>query len=123
MPQKVKPVDPGSEEAKEIRREFKKHVNMSPSEIERWLKRDESKSVGQKGGAGGATVGRDSAKRIIAIKRKKAADLTGRDVAHMRKVNGYVSRHLKQRPKKSGAELRETRWTYSLKNWGHDPMK
>jgi hypothetical protein len=41
----------------------------------------------------------------------------------MKKVNGYIARHLTQRPKKGGAELRETDWTYSLKNWGHDPLK
>ena len=84
---------------------------------------ERSKSVGQRGGKGGETVGRDSAKRIIAIKRKRAADLTAQDIAHMKKVNGYIARHLKQRPKKSGAELRETDWTASLKNWGHDPLK
>ena len=123
MPQKVNPVDPGSDEAKSIKREFHEKVNMSPSEIERWLDGEKSKSVGQPGGKGGSTVGRDSANRIIAIKRKRAADLTGRDIAHMKKVNGYIARHLKQRPKKSRAELRETDWTYSLKNWGHDPLK
>ncbi len=41
----------------------------------------------------------------------------------MKKVNGYIARHLQQRPKKSGDALRETDWTYSLKNWGHDPLK
>lgn len=123
MPQKVNPVDPGSNEAKSIKREFREKVNMSPGEIERWIAGERSKSVGQPGGKGGSTVGRDSAKRIVAINRKRAADLTGRDIAHMKKVNGYIARHLKQRPKKSGAELRETDWTYSLKNWGHDPLK
>lgn len=123
MAQKVNPVDPDSEEAKEIWDDFKENVNMGPAAIEKWLKTDESKSVGQKGGAGGETVGRDSARRIVEIKRKKKGDLTGADYAHMKKTNGYISRHLKQRPKKSGRELAETDWTYSLKNWGHDPTK
>ena len=123
MPQKVNPVDPGSDEAKSIKREFREKVNMSPSEMERWVAGEKSKSVGQPGGKDGSTVGRDSAKRILAIKRKRAADLTGRDIAHMKKVNGYIARHLKQRPKKSAAELRESDWTYSLKNWGHDPLR
>ncbi len=122
MAKKVNSVKPDSDEAKEVKREFRKAVNMTPSQIERWLKTDESKSVGQADG-GGTTVGRDSARTIVRIKRKKAADLTGADIGHMKKVNGYVARHLKQRPSKSGKDLRETDWTYSLKNWGHDPLK
>jgi Protein of unknown function (DUF3140) len=123
MAQKVKPVQPDSDEAKAIKREFRANVNMSPGQIEKWLGRDESKSVGQKDGKRASTVGRDSARRIIAIKRKRAADLTAADIGHMKKVNGYIARHLKQRPEKSRDELRETAWTYSLKNWGHDPLK
>jgi hypothetical protein len=38
----------------------------------------------------------------------------------MQKVAGYVARHLKQRPK---GDVSETRWRYSLMNWGHDPLK
>ncbi len=34
----------------------------------------------------------------------------------MKKVNGYISRHLKQRRKKSGEELEQSAWTRSLKN-------
>jgi hypothetical protein len=41
----------------------------------------------------------------------------------MRKVVGYVHRHLKQRPDKSEEELAETPWRYSLMNWGHDPLQ
>lgn len=41
----------------------------------------------------------------------------------MKKVNGYVSRHLEQRPSKSREELAGMAWTRSLRNWGHDPLK
>ena len=41
----------------------------------------------------------------------------------MKKVNGYIARHTKQRPKGGKEKLREADWTYSLKNWGHDPLK
>lgn len=123
MAQKVNPVDPDSDEAKEIRDDFDDKVNMTVKQIEDWLDTDESKSVGQAGGDDGDTVGRDSAKKIVKILGKKVADLTGEDIAHMKKTNGYISRHLKQKPDKSGDELRETDWTYSLKNWGHDPLK
>ena len=123
MPQKVNPVDPDSDEADEIRKEFDDKVNMTKSEIEQWLDTDESKSVGQSGGAGGETVGRDSAKRIVKILDKKKGDLTGEDLAHMKKTNSYIARHLKQKPDHSKDELREMDWTYSLKNWGHDPLR
>jgi hypothetical protein len=37
----------------------------------------------------------------------------------MRKLAGYVYRHLAQRP---GGDITRTRWRYSLLNWGHDPL-
>jgi hypothetical protein len=122
VPQKVNPVDPDSDEAGEIWDEFRDKVNMTRSALEKWLDTDESKSVGQKDG-GGESVGHDSGRRIMAILDKKKADLDGEDLAHMKKTNGYIARHLKQRPDKSEAELAQTDWTYSLRNWGHDPVK
>ena len=123
MPHKVNPVDPGADEAKEIRDEFDDRVNMTRKEIEDWLETEESKEVGQSGGSGGESVGRDSAKRIVAILDKKVADLTAEDVGHMKKTNAYITRHLKQRPDKGKQELEDAAWTHSLRNWGHDPLK
>ena len=57
----------------------------------------------------------------MTILGKKKGDLGDDDYAHMRKVNGYVKRHLAQRPKKEPIE--GSRWRYSLMNWGHDPLK
>jgi hypothetical protein len=110
----------------EVRREFRAAVNMTPSQLERWLDSDRSKGVGWSGGArkaasGGAeSVGHRSGRRIVEIKRTKKADLTRSDVSHMRKVVGYVERHLAQRP---AGDVRDSRWRYSLMNWGHDPLK
>lgn len=123
MAQKVNPVDPDSKEAKEIRADFDAKVNMTRKEIEDWLDTEESRSVGQGGDDGGDTVGRDSAKKIVKLLDKRAEDLTSKDLAHMKKTNGYIARHLKQRPDKGDDELREMDWTYSLRNWGHDPLK
>jgi hypothetical protein len=44
------------------------------------------------------------------------------DLAHMRNVVGCVRRHPAQRPAKAAAELEHTRWTASLRNWGHNPL-
>ena len=38
----------------------------------------------------------------------------------MKKVIGYVRRHVAQRPQ---GDVSDTRWRYSLMNWGHDPLK
>ena len=38
----------------------------------------------------------------------------------MNKVQGYIARHVKQRP---SGDVESSRWRYSLMNWGHDPSK
>jgi hypothetical protein len=100
--------------------EFRDAVNMSAAELERWLSTDESRAVGQKPAGGGESVGHASGRRIIEILRAKKADLTEADEAHMRKVVGYVHRHLAQRP---DGEVEDTAWRHSLMNWGHDPLR
>ncbi|GAB3202711.1 DUF3140 domain-containing protein [Geodermatophilus arenarius] len=104
-----------------IRKDFDGAVNMSASELERWLATDESQSVGQKSGGSGESTGHESGRRIVELLRKEQGDLTDDDYAHMRKVHGYVQRHLAQEPAKEDVE--DSRWRYSLMNWGHDPLK
>ncbi len=99
--------------------EFRAAVNMTASELEKWLDTDESKQVGQKSPDGGESVGHDSGRKIVQVLRTKKADLTRADEAHMRKVVGYVKRHSAQRP---DGDVTDTRWRYSLMNWGHDPL-
>ncbi len=99
--------------------EFTAAVNMTAGELEKWLGTDESQTVGQKSG-GGESVGHDSGRRIVKLLQTSKGDLSADDEAHMRKVVGYVHRHLAQRP---DGDIRQTRWRYSLMNWGHDPLK
>jgi hypothetical protein len=98
---------------------FDEAVNMTPKELEKWLQTEESKSVGQSDG-GGESKGHESGRRILEIKRKKKSDYTDEDVEHMKKVNSYVKRHLGQGPKNN---IEDSKWRYSLMNWGHDPLK
>jgi SpoVK/Ycf46/Vps4 family AAA+-type ATPase len=105
-----------------VREEFAQAVNMTPKQLEDWLETDESKAVGQKDG-GSESTGHESGRRIVEILRTRKDDLTEDDEAHMRKVVGYVARHTAQRPDKSDDELAHARWTASLKNWGHDPLR
>ena len=100
--------------------EFRQAVNMTAGELEKWLKTDESREVGQKKSEGAESVGHDSGRKIVELLHTRKGDLTSDDEAHMRKVTGYVHRHLAQRPK---GDVKETKWRYSLMNWGHDPLK
>ncbi|MEU2369407.1 DUF3140 domain-containing protein [Streptomyces pseudogriseolus] len=98
--------------------EFRKLVNMAPGDLEKWLETDESQSAGQHKD-GGESTGHASGRRIVALLRAKRADLTEDDYAHMRKVVGYIHRHLAQRP---SGDVTDSRWRHSLMNWGHDPL-
>jgi hypothetical protein len=104
-------------EEKKTRDEFSRAVTMTPKRLREWLATEESRSVGEK--RGGESTGHASGRRIVDLLEKKAADLTDDDLAHMRKVVGYVHRHLAQRP---DGDVRDTPWRYSLMNWGHDPL-
>jgi hypothetical protein len=109
------------EAAAQVWDEFREAVNMTPEQLEDWLDTEQSRSVGQRDG-GEESTGHASGRRIVQILRTRKGDLTDDDAAHMRKVVGYVARHTAQRPDKSDDELAHTRWTASLRNWGHDPL-
>ncbi|MFD0683255.1 DUF3140 domain-containing protein [Actinomadura fibrosa] len=107
------------DDERKVASEFGKAVNMTAKELERWLDTDESKSVGQKDG-GSESVGHESGRRIVQLLHERKSELTEDDYAHMDKVVGYVHRHLAQRP---SGDVTDTKWRYSLMNWGHDPLK
>src|SRR4029453_17710777 len=105
-----------------VRKDFDEAVNMTASVLKKWLSTKESHAVGFKGKDGngkGESVGHASGRRICAILGKKKAELTDDDLAHMRKVVGYVRRHKAQEP----ANVVTSRWRYSLTTWGTDPLK
>ncbi|GHH71766.1 DNA-binding protein [Streptomyces sulfonofaciens] len=104
----------------EVIAQFDEAVNMTPTELERWLGTEDSRQVGQKASRGGESVGHASGRRIAELRQKKKGDLTEDDLAHMRKVVGYVRRHLAQQP---SGRVQDAPWRYSLMNWGHDPLK
>lgn len=101
------------------KKEFRQAVNMTPSELAKWLETPQSKEVGWPPDHGShESVGHHSGRRIIEILHTKQSDLSDDDLAHMRKVIGYVHRHMAQRP---DGDVTDTRWRFSLMNWGHDP--
>ena len=109
-----------AQEHEEIYRQFGEAVNMTATELKKWLSRNESKQVGQKESDGAESVGHEYGGRIVEILGTKKSDLTDADYDHMNKVVGYVHRHLAQRPEK---DITDSAWRYSLLNWGHDPEK
>jgi hypothetical protein len=101
--------------------DFSEAVNMTPGELEKWLDTEDSKSVGWTHESDSEAVGHESGRHIVAIKHKKKGELTDADYAHMRKVVGYVHRHMAQGG--PADDKAHSRWRYSLMNWGHDPLK
>lgn len=107
-----------SKDTKSVIDEFHQVVNMKPKELESWLDTDESKEVGQKDGDD-ESIGHKSGRHIIELLQKKKADYSDEDLSHMKKVISYVHRHIAQKP---SSDIKNSRWRYSLMNWGHDPL-
>jgi hypothetical protein len=108
----------------ETAKAFHDAVNMTAAALEKWLATPESQAVGWKGPDGhgeGESVGHKESARIVAILRTNKTDLTDADYADMKKVVGYVHRHLAQGG--PAQDVEHSRWRYSLMNWGHDPLR
>ncbi|VUC24444.1 unnamed protein product [Clonostachys rosea] len=112
--------------------EFNELVNMTASELEKWLKSGDSNSAGwPKEDSSGESVGHDSGRKIVEIlqanPKKDPKKYSEDQIEHMRKVVSYCKRHLAQEEKanneKSTEEVKKTKSYASLKNWGHDFLK
>ncbi|CAN8096928.1 unnamed protein product [Discula destructiva] len=112
--------------------EFNEYVNMTASELEKWLKSDDSNSAGwAKDGGEGESVGHNSGRKIVEILKsnpdKNPDGYTEDQLAHMRKVASYCKRHLAQESagnqSKDAEDVKKTQSYISLKNWGHDFLK
>lgn len=112
--------------------EFNEYVNMTASELEKWLKSEESSEAGwRKDDGDGKSVGQESGEKIIEIlkanPKKDPEKYTEDQIQHMRKVASYCKRHLAQESAglkdKDPEEAKKTKSYISLKNWGHDPLK
>ena len=110
------------DERDETLRRFRAAVNMEREDLASWLETAPSQAVGwpKDRAPGVESVGHASGRRILEILRTPEAALSEDDYRHMRKVAGYVARHLKQRPLR---DVTNTRWRWSLMNWGHDPIR
>lgn len=109
------------EENQTILKEFQDAVNMSAKELEAWLNTEESLSVGMKQDGESESTGHQSGRRIVELLHQKKSAYTEEDFGQMRRVVSYIHRHSAQKPHHEDVE--HSRWRYSLKNWGHDPLK
>jgi hypothetical protein len=103
----------------EVWEDWKRTVNMTAREIEKFLGTEKSRMVAERS-FGAAWTAEEAAGTVITLLRSPKADLTPDDAEAMRTVVGFVRRHLADRPR---GDVRETRWRYLLMNWGHDPLK
>lgn len=113
------------DDERRLREQFEALVNLDPAELKAWLNTPQSRKVGMVRRGERESVGRQSGRKVLAILAAAPDDLTDADYAHMKKVIGYCRRHLAQRPQalRKGGDLTDTRWRWSLMNWGHDPLR
>lgn len=117
----------------EVIAEFNEYVNMTASELEIWLKSDDSKNAGwpKDDSEDGESVGHESGRKIGDIlesnPKKDPEKYTDDQIQHMGKVVSYCKRHLAQESSgnsdKDPEEVKKTKSYMSLKNWGHDWLK
>ena len=113
--------EPRTLDRERIGRDFREAVNMTAAELREWLSTELSRSVGWRNADPmiHESIRHASGRWIVDILEKDGEGLNDDDYGHMRRVVGYIRRHLAQEP----ANIATSRWRYSLMNWGHDPLK
>lgn len=119
------------DDKKEKYKKWKKLINMSANEIQKFLDSEDGKEAGLSrkesatAGAGGGKIksGRDSARAIIRMLGTKVEDWTENDWDWSGRQISFISR-MKSNPGPLYDEKgRKTRKLLSLLVWGHDPRK
>lgn len=119
------------EQQKEKYRTWKKLINMSAKEIQKFLDSDEGKEAGLSrkesatAGANGGKIksGRDSARAIIRMLGTKVEDWTENDWEWCLAQISFISRMKSNQGPLYDDKGRKTRKLLSLLVWGHDPRK
>lgn len=116
---------------KEKYKTWKKLINMSANEIQKFLDSDEGKEAGLSrkeaatAGASGGKIksGRDSARAIIRMLGKKVEDWDSNDWEWAGRQISFISRMKSNPGPLYDDKGRKTRKLLSLLVWGHDPRK
>jgi hypothetical protein len=114
------------EDKKEIYAKWRKLVNMSRSELERFYNSEEGKVAGltpQEAEEAGIDSGRESARWIMKMKSTKVADWTPMMWKWAKKQISFISRMSGNKGKLVDENGAKTRKHLSLLIWGHNPSK
>ena len=114
------------EEKKEIYAKWRKLVNMSKSELQKFYDSEEGKQAGltpEEAKAEGIDSGRESARWIMKMKDTKVADWTPTMWKWAKKQISFVSRMSGNKGKLLDENGKKTRKYLSLLIWGNDPNK
>lgn len=111
---------------KELYKEWKKLVNMTPSQLQAFLDSDEGKEAGlsrKEAGKLGIRNGRDSARAIIKMKGKGVDSWNKNDWEWARHQVNFINRMSGNKGPLLDEKGRKTRLYLSLLIWGNDPRK
>ena len=114
------------EEKKETYAKWRKLVNMSRSELERFYNSEEGKVAGltpQEAEEAGIDSGRESARWIMKMKSTKVADWTPMMWKWAKKQISFISRMSGNKGKLVDENGQKTRKHLSILIWGHNPNK
>lgn len=129
--QKLSEEDKEKEEQDAVYKEWSKLVNMGPKELENFIDSDEGGEAGLsrkeagKAGSGGKkiTSGRDSARAIVRMLKRKKTDWTANDWKWAKKQINFINRMKGAKGKMREPDGTPTRKLLALKIWGHNPEK
>ena len=115
-----------TEEQKQLYKDWKKLVNMSPSELKKFLDSDEGKVAGlskEEASKLNISRGRDSAKAILRMKEKSVNSWNETDWEWSQKQVNFIKRMSGNPGKLFDDKGRKTRKYLSLLVWENDPKK
>lgn len=110
---------------KELYYDWRELVNMTPGQIESFIRSPLGKTAGlsrAKASSMGIRSGQDSARAIIRMKRKGVKNWTPSDWAWAKRQVAFIKRMVGN-PGPLKKDGKPTRLLLSLKVWGHNPYK
>lgn len=115
-----------TEDQKEKYKKWKELVNMTPSELQKFLDSEDGKVAGlsrEEASKEGIRRGRDSAKAILRMKSKKVDDWNVSDWDWCHRQISFISRMSANKGPLRDKDGNPTRLLLSLKVWGHNPER
>jgi hypothetical protein len=115
-----------ADEREEKYKKWKELINMSPSEIQKFLDSEDGKKAGlsqKEASKEKIKMGRDSARAIIRMLKRPRDKWTDNDWEWMNRQISFISRMKGVKGKLRDKDGNPTRKLLALKVWGHNPEK